>query len=377
MKRCRPIVLAHAKPSSTIWAAVNTSRELLGRSRASIAWWSADSRSRKRHRQAFLVGELVPVAIEQARDVLVGDRVVLARLHARLALAELRAADADELEDAPAEERALAPHHAPGASIIKLLRVVGEDLQRHRRRVDAVGAAVVDDGTRFGGQLIGGDRFDDGHGDDHSLHARRVRAAACTLTLLLLMVTTIEPAPAATASATVCRRFSPVTDQSATLNDGVLNEVSGVAASRLHPPLLWVHNDSGGEPAVYAIRPDGTLVSTVTIEGATNTDWEDIAVGPGPARGVSYLFLGDIGDNLSGRDHITVYRIPEPRTTIAAIPSPAPRPSRCGTPTTPSTRSRCSSTPGAATSSSSTRSTRVPSGVCSERRSARWSTAPT
>ena len=40
-------------------------------------------------------------------------------------------------------------------------------------------------------------------------------------------------------------------------------------------------------------------------------------MGPGPARGVSYLFLGDIGDNLSGRDHVTVYRVPEPRRTIA------------------------------------------------------------
>ena len=217
----------------------------------------------------------------------------------------------------PPRREPLAPHHALLVHRQQLLCVVREDLQRHGRRVGTVGAAVFDDGTRFGGQLIGGDRFDDGHGDDHSLRGAECALAACTLTLLLLMGTTIEPACRGPCRRRCCRRFSPSADRSATLNNGVLNEVSGVAASRLHPPLLWVHNDSGGQPAVYAIRPDGTLVSTVTIEGATNTDWEDIAVGPGPARGISYLFLGDIGDNLSGRDHITVYRNPEPRTTIA------------------------------------------------------------
>ena len=174
------------------------------------------------------------------------------------------------------------------------------------------------------------------------------------------MGTTSAPAGAATRA--VCRRFSPAADQTATLTDGALNEVSGVAASRLHPPLLWVHNDSGGEPAVYAIRPDGTLVSTVTIEGATNTDWEDIAVGPGPAaRRELPLPRRHRRQPLRSRSH---HGVPDPRAEHhdrRRSPSPAPRPSRCGTPTTRSTRSRCSSTPGAATSSSSTRSTRVPS----------------
>jgi hypothetical protein len=82
--------------------------------------------------------------------------------------------------------------------------------------------------------------------------------------------------------------------------------------------LLWVQNDSGGAPAVYAIRPDGSLVGTYTIEGATNTDWEDIAVGPGPTRGTSYLYVGDIGQNIALRDHVTVYRVPEPDAPIAA-----------------------------------------------------------
>lgn len=117
------------------------------------------------------------------------------------------------------------------------------------------------------------------------------------------------------APAPVCERFAIAPDQTVALTDPILNEVSGVAASRTQPPLLWVHNDSGGAPALYAIRPDGTLVATYTIEGATNTDWEDIAVGPGPQRGASYLYVGDIGGNLP-RDHLTVYRVAEPTAPV-------------------------------------------------------------
>ena len=97
----------------------------------------------------------------------------------------------------------------------------------------------------------------------------------------------------------------------------MLNEVSGVAASHTQPPLLWVHDDSGGAPAVYAIRPDGSLVATYTVDGATNTDWEDIAVGPGPQRDTSYLFIADIGQNGGLRDHVTVYRVAEPDAPFA------------------------------------------------------------
>jgi 5'/3'-nucleotidase SurE len=120
-------------------------------------------------------------------------------------------------------------------------------------------------------------------------------------------------------SSAVCSRMSAATGPAPTLQDPVLTEVSGVAASQLHPPVLWVHNDSGGEPAAYAISPQGAALGAYPVEGATATDWEDIAVGPGPKRGTSYLYLADIGDNGSSRDHITVYRVPEP----TAVPSGA------------------------------------------------------
>jgi hypothetical protein len=140
--------------------------------------------------------------------------------------------------------------------------------------------------------------------------------------VLLVLFTTLAALPGVDATgdavpATVCARFAPAADQRAALADPELDEVSGLAASRTQPPLLWVHDDSGGAPEVYAVRPDGALVGTYTVERAVATDWEDIAVGPGPERGTSYLYVGDIGDNRGQRDHVTVYRVPEPAAQIA------------------------------------------------------------
>ena len=38
----------------------------------------------------------------------------------------------------------------------------------------------------------------------------------------------------------------------------VLRELSGFAASRIHPGIFWAHNDSGNAPALYALRADGS-----------------------------------------------------------------------------------------------------------------------
>ena len=41
-------------------------------------------------------------------------------------------------------------------------------------------------------------------------------------------------------------------------------------------------------------------------------DWEDLAIGPGPVRGREYLYIADIGDNLSQRNSVQIHRIEEP-----------------------------------------------------------------
>lgn len=100
-----------------------------------------------------------------------------------------------------------------------------------------------------------------------------------------------------------------------------LVEASGIAASRKNPGVFWVHNDSGDSARIFAMDPDGRDLGTYSISGAAAYDWEDIAVGPGPEPGESYIFVGDIGDNARARSHVTVYRLPEPAVDPDAPPA--------------------------------------------------------
>src|SRR5262245_52674772 len=91
-----------------------------------------------------------------------------------------------------------------------------------------------------------------------------------------------------------------------------IKESSGIAASRRNADIFWTHNDSGDGPFIYAFDRQGKHRGVWRVAGAKAIDWEDMAVGPGPRRGQSYLYLGDIGDNSRKRDQITVYRVAEP-----------------------------------------------------------------
>jgi hypothetical protein len=92
--------------------------------------------------------------------------------------------------------------------------------------------------------------------------------------------------------------------------DTRLKEISGLLVSRKNPDTFWVHNDSGDAPVLYALRKDMTIKALFEIEGATHTDWEDIA--QATIEGKNYLFIGDIGDNRAARKSITVYQVEEP-----------------------------------------------------------------
>lgn len=91
-----------------------------------------------------------------------------------------------------------------------------------------------------------------------------------------------------------------------------LREASGLASSRTTPGLLWVHNDSGNGSVLFALDIEGNRVRSYILSGASNYDWEALGIGPGPASGQTYLYVGDIGDNTASRSSITVYRVPEP-----------------------------------------------------------------
>ncbi|HYP13080.1 MAG TPA: hypothetical protein VEQ63_04085 [Bryobacteraceae bacterium] len=95
-----------------------------------------------------------------------------------------------------------------------------------------------------------------------------------------------------------------------------LDEASGMAASRLHPGLYWLHNDSGeGKiPEIFGIGSDGKLKAKVRITGAEMRDWESMAAGPG-----GKLYIGDIGDNYRRNPQIHIYRFNEPRLTAKSV----------------------------------------------------------
>jgi hypothetical protein len=97
------------------------------------------------------------------------------------------------------------------------------------------------------------------------------------------------------------------------LENQSIKESSGIAASRRNTGVFWTHNDSGDGPFIYAFDRQGKHRGVWRVTGAKAIDWEDMAIGPGPVRGRSYLYIGDIGDNSKKRDQITVYRVAEPQ----------------------------------------------------------------
>lgn len=97
-----------------------------------------------------------------------------------------------------------------------------------------------------------------------------------------------------------------------TLDNKKINEASGLAYSLVHPSIIYTHNDSGGEPAVYMIDTLGQYQGKIMLEGVHNQDWEDISVVQKKGAGPAHIYVGDIGDNKSRRNQIHVYRFQEP-----------------------------------------------------------------
>jgi hypothetical protein len=109
--------------------------------------------------------------------------------------------------------------------------------------------------------------------------------------------------------------------QVGTLPASGLPETSGIVASRAHPGVFWVENDSGNPADVFAIDETGALLATIHVAGATNVDWEDISI---DARaGVEEIYVADTGDNAArtsdgamGRASVRIYRFPEPDASL-------------------------------------------------------------
>lgn len=93
-----------------------------------------------------------------------------------------------------------------------------------------------------------------------------------------------------------------------------LPEVSGIADSRVNNGALWAHNDKGNSNSIYLLeKSTGKIKAEYRLLGMENKDWEDIEVGPGPEKGISYLYLADIGDNSEKRKSVSIVRFKEPQ----------------------------------------------------------------
>ena len=103
--------------------------------------------------------------------------------------------------------------------------------------------------------------------------------------------------------------------------DRELRETSGLAVSRRHPGILWLHDDGGNPARLFAVNRDGDRVATYRVEGVPKTDWEDIASFEQNGRG--YLLLADTGDNGGLRRTLQLHAIVEPASLENARVKPA------------------------------------------------------
>ncbi len=69
---------------------------------------------------------------------------------------------------------------------------------------------------------------------------------------------------------------------------------------------FWTHNDSGNSAILYCLDTTCTIVRTISISGAANTDWEDLA-----KDDEGNLYIGDFGNNSMIRTDLHVLIVPE------------------------------------------------------------------
>lgn len=102
-------------------------------------------------------------------------------------------------------------------------------------------------------------------------------------------------------------------DESVSMKSSTINELSGLASSRVHPSLFWAHNDSGDQARIFLINPStGVIRLEVSLQGIKNVDFEDITMQTVGEQ--SYVIVGDIGDNSGHRPLVSLHRIKEPKS---------------------------------------------------------------
>ena len=91
----------------------------------------------------------------------------------------------------------------------------------------------------------------------------------------------------------------------------VIAELSGLTASKKAPAFLWGLEDSGNPARLFLIRSTGAVAREISVTGASNRDWEDIAqVG-------TELYIAETGDNNGVYTDYRILILTEPDSTQA------------------------------------------------------------
>lgn len=149
------------------------------------------------------------------------------------------------------------------------------------------------------------------------MNMREVVAASLAVLVLAMspsLAAEPEPPPLARAA------FADAVAVGAISNERV-REASGLAPSRRRADMLWVLNDSGNTPDLFAVTTNGTGVGVLRVEGVQNEDWEDLA--SFQMDGQPWLLVADCGDNPGFRDECLLHVVPEPPAAPAMTARPA------------------------------------------------------
>lgn len=135
----------------------------------------------------------------------------------------------------------------------------------------------------------------------------------CIIPLLFVVTACLDKDPAVVDPGTTKSSVFESVPLRVPIQPGQVDEASGLADSRTLPGYLWTHEDAGSDNRLFLLNYEGTSIRGYVLPGSINRDWEDIAVGGGPQDGVSYLYLGDIGNNDAnpGTTSHFIYRVPE------------------------------------------------------------------
>lgn len=107
--------------------------------------------------------------------------------------------------------------------------------------------------------------------------------------------TTIPSEPRTSREQDEIEKAEPVFESVCVISDPEIDEASGLAVSRSHPGMFWVHNDSGDSARLFLVDRHGRTRAVVELSVPKPTDWEDMCSFRYNDR--NWLLIGDIGDN--------------------------------------------------------------------------------